>query len=319
DEAARQRAVERCGVLDTPPEPTFDRITSLVRRLFGVPMAALSFLDNDRSWLKSADGMDGGDYPRASSFCTHTIQQPRALIVPDTTADPRFSDNPYVCGAPHIASYIGFPIRTPDGFNIGALCAMDVAPRQFTDDQIEGLAELAAMVGEHLALRRIAVEDELTGALSRRAFLEALHVERVRHGRYGRGVSLLMFDVDHFKRVNDTHGHAMGDEVLRAVSACCRQMLRPSDRFGRLGGEEFAIVLPETDPQGALAVAERFREAIAALRVGEAGLQVTASFGVTGPLADEDLSLEIWLAAADSALYAAKHAGRNACRLNRAA
>ncbi len=315
DEVAHQRAVERCEILDTPPEPVFDRITALTRRLFAVPMAALTFLHDDRSWLKSADGMEGGSYPRRHSFCNTVIRLPKPLVVPNMAMDLRFNGSPYVVGEPHIASYAGVPIRTPDGFSVGALCAMDVTPREFTQDQIDGLLDLAEMASQHIALRRIAVEDHLTGALSRRAFLEAAHLERVRHARYGRGSSVLVMDVDHFKRVNDTYGHGVGDEVLKAVSGCCLKMLRPNDRFGRLGGEEFAFVLPETDAEHALAAANRFREAIAALRIGPGRLQVTASFGVAGPPAHEDTSVDVWLAAADAALYAAKHAGRNTCRL----
>ena len=318
DDAARQRAVERQKLLDTPPEAALDRITSLVRRLVKVPMAAMTLIDNDRSWLKACDGIRGGDFPREHSFCNYVIRRPEPLIVPDTHADPRFRDNPYVTGGPTVAAYAGFPVLTPDGFRVGALCAMDVVPRTFTPEEIAGLGELAELVAEHLAMRRIATEDDLTGALSRRAFVEALHFELARHARYARPAALLMLDVDHFKRVNDTHGHAAGDEVLRALAQCCQGVLRPNDRFGRLGGEEFAILLPETDAGGALAVADRFRLAIADLRIGAQSLQITASFGVAALGAAEDAAVEPWLAAADAALYAAKHAGRNACHLSAA-
>ena len=121
--------------------------------------------------------------------------------------------------------------------------------------------------------------------------------------------SLLLLDVDHFKAVNDTHGPAKGVEVLKAVVDCCEALIRPNDAFGRIGGEEFVIVLADTDLTSAMTAAERYRQAIAGLDIG--GLKVTASFGVAS-VAD-CASVEAWLDLADKGLYAAKAGGRNRC------
>lgn len=162
-------------------------------------------------------------------------------------------------------------------------------------------------------LRHLAVTDDLTGCLNRRAFFAAAEQEMERAARYGGFVSVLMIDLDHFKQVNDRHGHATGDRALKAATAAIRANLREIDGFGRLGGEEFAAMLPETPLAGALMVAERLRQAVAstpvALDDGET-LNLTVSLGVAERDADET-AVDLVLARADTALYRAKAAGRN--------
>lgn len=121
-----------------------------------------------------------------------------------------------------------------------------------------------------------------------------------------------MLDIDHFKKVNDTLGHAAGDQVLRAVTAICRDALRPSDVFGRVGGEEFAIMLPQTPIEEALQIAERLRERVAGTPIAHAGgeINVTASLGVTA-LSPADEDFQATLKRADAGLYQAKEGGRN--------
>jgi diguanylate cyclase (GGDEF)-like protein len=120
-------------------------------------------------------------------------------------------------------------------------------------------------------------------------------------------------DVDHFKSVNDTHGHPAGDKVLNAVADVFLTRLRADDSFGRVGGEEFAVLLSDTDLSGGMAAAEKFRQAIEDLRIEVAGgISVTASFGIA-PLGADVPRPDDWLAQADKALYAAKREGRNRC------
>lgn len=163
-------------------------------------------------------------------------------------------------------------------------------------------------------LEELAMCDTLTGLANRRSFMQAIDRE---HGRVRRhpelSVGVLMLDIDHFKRVNDTHGHAAGDEVLKAFSQTIGDQLRESDIFGRLGGEEFAIVLPDTDLAGCQQVAEKVREAVAAMRVTlDSGVvvQITTSVGLTHML-PADTRPDGALARADAALYQAKNQGRN--------
>jgi diguanylate cyclase (GGDEF)-like protein len=161
-------------------------------------------------------------------------------------------------------------------------------------------------------LQRLAATDFLTGIANHRSFSESGEREIQRARRYGRSMAVLMIDLDHFKRVNDTYGHAAGDRVLVAVTSTIRKLLRDIDVFGRLGGEEFAILLPETDMVGGRATAERLRAAIAetAIDAGDSVLKVTISIGVS-MVSREDRGLDAVLKRADDAMYEAKREGRN--------
>jgi two-component system cell cycle response regulator len=161
-------------------------------------------------------------------------------------------------------------------------------------------------------LIQLATIDPLTGLMNRGAFDQALEREFERAARYGRPLSLLLIDLDHFKRVNDTWGHPVGDRVLSQAAHAIRGCLRNADLAGRHGGEEFAIILSETAADGAAIAGERVRHAISALvmAVGDDPVRITASVGVVtwSPLFASAAEL---VAAADQALYAAKNSGRN--------
>ena len=319
DDDARIFALRRLNVLDSSTEEPFEKIVTLVRTVLAVPISTVTLVDRDRQWFKARRGVEVSETPRAFSFCTHTIQQREPLIVEDAQSDTRFAGSPLVTGAPHIRSYAGVPLRTPEGYNVGALCAMDTRPRRFSPADIAILSNFANIVCDELELRLIAQVDQLTGALTRRGFLDQAEREIARAQRYGRPSSLVMLDVDHFKSVNDTYGHGVGDQVLRNIAELASVALRPTDVFGRLGGEEFAIILSETSGEQALVVAERLRGAIAdqptTLSDGRM-LQVTASFGIA-PLMRPVSSVPSWLESADRMLYAAKASGRNCTRLER--
>jgi diguanylate cyclase (GGDEF)-like protein len=160
-------------------------------------------------------------------------------------------------------------------------------------------------------LRILASTDPLTGVYNRRRFHELGQYERVREGRSPRGLSLLALDLDHFKRVNDEHGHGAGDATLVRFVQACSTCLRAMDTLGRTGGEEFAVLLPETPLAEACAVAERMRAAVAecVLPGCQGPFQITVSLGVAQLRPDEPF--EALMARADQQLYAAKHGGRN--------
>jgi diguanylate cyclase (GGDEF)-like protein len=170
------------------------------------------------------------------------------------------------------------------------------------DGMLDQLAEKSAL------LEQLASTDQLTGILNRRAIMDALTRESSRAERYGLPLSVLMADIDYFKAVNDTHGHAAGDDVLAGVARHLAATVRDSDFAGRFGGEEFLIILPHQDAHGAVLAAERLRTAVAQTPMGQPGLKVTLSIGV-GTFREG--KMDEMLARADGALYEAKRGGRN--------
>jgi diguanylate cyclase (GGDEF)-like protein len=173
-------------------------------------------------------------------------------------------------------------------------------------------------------LFRIATTDPLTGIYNRRHFMTLLAREQERTLRYGNSFSLLILDIDHFKRINDRFGHPVGDEAIKAMAGAAGAHLRPTDIIGRFGGEEFVVLLPQTDEAGAVIAAERIRESVArvALLAGAHTVRFTVSVGATTfarPAKFEQGGIEELVACADHALYAAKTAGRNRVCVGRAA
>jgi diguanylate cyclase (GGDEF)-like protein/PAS domain S-box-containing protein len=192
--------------------------------------------------------------------------------------------------------------------------ARDITERRRSEDALR-CANLE-LERNRAYLERLATRDELTGLYNRRELMRLLHDEVERAQRYNRPAALMMLDLDHFKRINDTYGHPAGDEVLRRVGQCLLAEVRQVDRAARYGGEELAIILPETPAADAMLVAERIRRAIAALVIevpapagGIERVRVTASVGVASVHAD--CTVDSLLRAADHALYAAKRGGRD--------
>ncbi len=176
---------------------------------------------------------------------------------------------------------------------------------------------LSQITQQNSKLERLASTDALTGLTNRRRFLESLENERSRFERYGGALSLIMFDIDHFKKVNDTWGHAVGDAVLCEIARDALKFLRREDLAARYGGEEFVILLPETELPGAALIADRLRQLVADTVVAHdqgPPLSVTISIGVASLEADE--SGDELLIRADKAMYQAKNSGRNRVELS---
>lgn len=306
DEIGRQCALERLEILDTDPEPEFEKITSLVKSVFDVPIAAVSMIDRDRQWFKSIQGLDVTQTPRGIAFCDHTIRSTECLVVSDATQDPRFAENPLVIGPPYIRAYMGVPLITPDGYAIGSLCAIDRKPREFTPDRRLILASFADLVMNELELRQVASCDGLTRLANRLSFDREL----TRVFQKFPEAALVMLDLDRFKAINDSYGHRAGDEVIKAVAGILRERCPEAGCTARLGGEEFAVLLPGHDAGSAMLLAQSIREAIEHARLSRyPQITFTASLGVATRAGHIDP--DRWMVAADGALYAAKAAGRN--------
>jgi len=219
-------------------------------------------------------------------------------------------------GGPHRCEYrLGLE---GEDFGTLTLCRR----RKFSEEELQGVEMIIGAVicylrnaCQFLAIEQAAHTDVLTGIANKRAMNDALQRSSLLADRYGEQYSLILCDLDHFKAVNDNHGHVVGDHLLKTAARALEQSLRTSDSVYRFGGEEFAILLPHTDEKNARDVADRVRTAIAGIRVdcGDSGVSVTASCGVAMYLEGE--TPEQWLARADEALYRAKAQGRNCTRL----
>ena len=200
---------------------------------------------------------------------------------------------------------------TPDGYNIGSLCAMDDKPRVFSAAEISILQNFAKLVVDELELRQVLSTDQLTGAMARAAWFDVAANEVTRARRYDRAISLLVLDIDHFKSVNDQLGHTAGDAVLRQVAQIVLGQLRQSDVLGRFGGEEFVVLLPETVLADATNLAERVRKAVKqASYPGHDALRCTISIGVA-ELSPSEQRIGTLFERADSAVLQAKMNGRD--------
>lgn len=171
------------------------------------------------------------------------------------------------------------------------------------------MIDISEQIAEEQRLRRLSDTDDLTGVANRRKLIQRLHEEIALSNRHALPLSLMMLDLDHFKSINDTWGHLQGDQVLRGVAALCREVLRAKDLVARLGGEEFALLLPLTPEPHCRKLAERLRERIADHDFGIGQGRVTVSIGIAEHRIGD--SRETLIHRADERLYAAKHGGRN--------
>jgi len=207
-------------------------------------------------------------------------------------------------------SFLEIPLFD-DSEVIGALRVLDTDLREFSDRDCLLLEGFAKLVVEHVSLWAEASRDMLTNAMTRRAFTDTLRKTYAAQQRTGNKSTLVIFDLDHFKSINDTWGHTAGDAVLRTVARVVMRELRTEDSFGRLGGEEFGIILSGAGVDAATEVAERIRRAIELTVIpGFEDIRITASFGVA-ELTALTVSADDWMTTADDQLYRAKDEGRN--------
>jgi diguanylate cyclase (GGDEF)-like protein/PAS domain S-box-containing protein len=220
---------------------------------------------------------------------------------------------------------VGAPIRSGEEL-LGIIDTMAYLPYQYTQTDLDVLGMFAAQaaiairnVRLYKKIEQVSITDELTGLFNRRGFFQFGEREFERSLRFSRPLSALMFDIDHFKRINDTYGHSIGDQVLRALADCFRRNKRGIDVEGRYGGEEFVLLLPETLLPGASQIAERLRQSVADLSIpvcrangdsSSVNLRITVSVGVANMM-PEISSLDALIDRADQALYRAKDSGRN--------
>ncbi|OAM53036.1 hypothetical protein A7981_06335 [Methylovorus sp. MM2] len=331
NEAERLASIKKMQILHTPEEEAFDRIARLTQKIFNVPVVFISIVGEDFNWIKSKVGIDETNGPRDVSICSHIVFDGEIIVVEDASKDERFFDNDLVCNQMNIRFYAGRPLRNTEGFIVGTLCIVDHQPRTFSDDDIDTLNALGHWVesvfearglsksmGNLLVelddVRRNSMLDSLLRIWNRGAIEDILKREADLAQRQKSMLSILMVDIDLFKKINDEHGHPVGDAALLSVVKVLRQQLRSYDSLGRYGGEEFLVILPNTSQNDAYRLADRLRETVAknTIKLGDTVINCTVSIG----MANTDFSKGIIninqrLIAADNALLSAKTNGRN--------
>ncbi|HJV82694.1 sensor domain-containing diguanylate cyclase [Noviherbaspirillum sp.] len=318
---------EQADVLNGDVDQQMLRISRIGKTLFDVANCVIRFGDTPPV------SSDGGRSIEAieTAFCYSMPLQDEPVVAPDTRSHSPLGQHRAVTGAPYIRFYASHPVYNGDKALVGSINLVDYAPRPaFRERDIQLLADLAALVERELHLRLInasqldlqkknknlrrkSLIDPLIGTWNRGAIMRILTIEAVRCDKAGVPLSLIVADLDFFKKINDTYGHPAGDTVLVKVASRLRSCIRPQEALGRYGGEEFLIVLPGSSHATAMAVAERMRLAIVSQPEVIAGtaLNLTISAGVASTDLFPTATTEELISRADMALYAAKDAGRN--------
>ena len=335
---AEAAAVEASRVAETLREVgltlssnlNFKQVSSLILDLMNrvIPFDIGAFLTTEGTEMRlaaikgpgNAQSLTGETYPLSGSrLCNMFVQRMRPLISTITSPDDILLQLDPGLG---IHSYLGAPIVFR-GHATGLIALYNTGTHPFTEKD----AQVAELFANQVAIvldnsRRVeqmekqAITDELTGLYNRRAFASLAEKEVGRARRYQRPLALILFDIDHFKNVNDTHGHLMGDQVLRILTEKVTKTTRSTDIVCRYGGEEFIVLMPEAGREEAMAMAERLREMVSGITVVAPGgtLSLTISLGMAEFEAGSDETLENLIHRADKAMYEAKAAGRNTVR-----
>lgn len=279
DEADRQQALNRLNIQDTGPDERFDRITRLTQQMFAVKIAAISFIDMNRQWVKSSVGPIEKEFPRDISFCAHTILATDPLVVKDTCLDERFFDNPMVTDAPKIRFYAGCPIRHVSGAQLGTLSIMDTEPRGFDEDDLNSLRDIADLVERELASLELTTQDSLTGLLNEQGFRVLCEKSLYMCERLEVPASLACFDVRNLRQINRQRGNREGDKALMFFAELLTFGFRDSDVAARLEGDKFAVLMTNTPISNTQDILDRFKERIDRYAV-ENSLPYTLDFNV---------------------------------------
>lgn len=318
----------------TPIEERFERITRVARRALHVPVAAITLINEEKQWFKSAAGWAISELPRGHSICRLTVDENRLLTIEDAREDPRVADSPIVASSPHFRAYAGHPLSDEHGTVCGTFCAFDVKSRPFTAADRQTITDLAMMTQRellsdrlsdaHAALtsklsvaRREALMDPLTHLWNRRGASVLLKAAFDSADERGTPLTLALLDVDNFKRINDRHGHQSGDEVLRRIASRLLSAVRGNDSICRLGGDEFLVLMTDTEGPIAARVAERLRHVVTDTPVPtrDGAMPVSVSVGFTVRQPRDPNGVEALLERADQALLQSKAAGRNRVRM----
>lgn len=307
NEAERLHALRSLQLLDSSHEERFDRVTRMAKRMFGVEISLVSIVDEDRQWFKSKQGLGASETPRDVSFCGHAINEDGLFIIPNAIEDERFADNPLVTGAPNIRFYAGYPLKLRQGINLGTLCLIDSKPQHLDEEEQQLLKDLGAMIEQEIRSIQLATLDELTLISNRRGFLTLADYTQKVCRRKKIPMSVILFDLNKFKPINDNFGHHEGDFALKQFAEVMRSVFRESDVIGRLGGDEFVAMLTDADDEQITVILDRFKTEMDAMNKAiNKPYLIEYSSGVKSFPYDTEKSLEEMVAEADAAMYVRK-------------
>ena len=263
--------------------------------------------------VQSRQGLEATETPRDVSFCAHAILSDELMVVEDSSRDERFFDNPLVVSGPQVRLYAGYPLKSHSGHRLGTLCVIDSEPREFTDHDRDMLKDLGKLAEQQLRSIALAMTDELTQISNRRGLMMMAKQVLSHCHRSSRPVGLIAFDLDNFKRINDTLGHEEGDRVLIDFASCLLKTIRDADAIGRLGGDEFCAVLAERRCGGGGArPGETWPAGRGDQRRAQQAAQLVFSAGIAIHNDAAPADLDQLLMQADQAMYAVKQQRRDA-------
>jgi diguanylate cyclase (GGDEF)-like protein len=320
-ELATVHAIGREILATLDPQRIFEIVERECRKIFDVDFFFIGILDRDTSEIRIAYRASGEDAPTNTSrplsdgLAAWIVREKRALRIDDASAEePALPFHPHMVHK-DVRSVLAVPLLVGERV-VGVLSLQSRRPRAYDEHQLSVLATIAqqaAVAVENAHHYTLATIDSLTGLHLRDYFFRRFEEEYTRVKRYAGTFSILMLDLDGFKEINDHHGHLAGDRYLRALGAAIRTRMRGADLACRYGGDEFCILLPETDLAGARPIAERLRLALARLVVDVEGasLRTTVSIGIATYPEHDTGEIKGLLLRADQALYQAKRAGRD--------
>ncbi len=320
-EAETLRLAAAAVITELDLDHVLDRILINLKKVVNYDHASIYLLDNDQLRVVAESGLSNGEkkvgqtFPADSLFFRRSLTTDRPIILTDSSLDRQLQD---WINAEDLHSWLGIPLHLR-GRAIGFLtiyCRQENAYSETEATLAQAFANEATIALENARLfkelQSLATTDPLTGIWNRRHFIHLAKIEYQRARRFRQPLSVILFDIDSFKVVNDTYGHAIGDQVLQSMATICKNSLRQFDLFGRYGGEEFMALLPNTPLSTARQVAERLRKNISEtpIQTDQGYVHISASFGVA-EMDDSCLDVDTLLIYADRAAYAAKSEGKD--------
>lgn len=303
NESERLATLYQLHILDTEREERFDRISRIACKLFSVPIVVISFLEEERQWMKSTQGFDIKEAARETSFCGHVILSDEIMVIEDTMKDKRFYDNPFVLGKPYFRFYVGCPLKIKN-YNVGVICFIDNKPRRINDIDQNIVHDFAQMVEMELESFQLSITDELTGLSNRRGFLKLAEYLFLHCYHENKTFTLVFFDLDKFKHINDQYGHAEGDKVLKIFSKFLLKNFRCYDIIARIGGDEFCVFCSGLNQRDIASISQRLKNSLKSQKTK--GYTIEFSIGSIKYNREAHQTLEDILALADSKMYSDK-------------